>query len=171
MIMNAYEEFQTIIMASSPTATAVRARQEAWQHIRRVKCVMLRSHEWVYSPDYLWFIHALHSLHSRWKGGVAYLRGKLAFPPSTTEEITTISTLYCGNPTNVGTSKALVSRWKSSLFASIRQCIDFRGIFSQRFWCERSISVGKMYRLINLSTSSPESIRLYFFKCACWQSA
>ena len=32
MIMNAYEEFKTIIMAKSNTATAARARQE-------VKCV------------------------------------------------------------------------------------------------------------------------------------
>jgi len=34
--MNAYEEFQTIIITSN---TAVRARQEAWRHIRQVKCV------------------------------------------------------------------------------------------------------------------------------------
>ena len=33
MIMSAYEEFKTIIMAKSNTATAARARQEAWQNI------------------------------------------------------------------------------------------------------------------------------------------
>ena len=33
MIMNAYEEFNTIIMAKSYTTTAARARQEAWQNI------------------------------------------------------------------------------------------------------------------------------------------
>ena len=33
MIMNAYEEYKTIIMAKSNTATAARARQEAWQNI------------------------------------------------------------------------------------------------------------------------------------------
>ena len=31
--MNAYEEYKTIIMAKSNTATAARARQEAWQNI------------------------------------------------------------------------------------------------------------------------------------------
>ena len=31
----------------------------------------------------------------------------------------------------------------------------------------KCVSVGKMYRLI-LSASLPQSIRSYFFKCACW---
>ena len=33
MIMNAYEEYKTIIMAKSNTTPAARARQEAWQNI------------------------------------------------------------------------------------------------------------------------------------------
>jgi len=44
--MNAYAEFQTIIMSKTNTATAARPRQEARQQLRHVECVILRSHQY-----------------------------------------------------------------------------------------------------------------------------
>jgi len=102
MIMTAYEEFQIIIMAKSNTATTVMARQEAWQHNRQVKCVMLRSHQysqlaWAYLPDNLWFIRFLHFIgagEGAWLIVMSLLReNSYHFCHTPWEEITTISAL------------------------------------------------------------------------------